>query len=269
MYKHQTILVTLIIFGNFLLHAQNPWEKLSLVNTIEIQAQLISTDKLGNLYAATNQEIFKYDSNGKLLQKNSIKSFGDLSTLDVSNPMKILAFYKDYNKVVFIDNMLASSGSNIDLSAVGFDQATLVCSSHDNGIWVYNTLNFELVRMDPSLKITHQSGNIAQLTGNAIKPSALFETNNKVYLCDTTFGVLIFDVFGTFIKTIPMKAIIELQVENNILYYTDSKGFNSFNMDLLQKTEIALPENKIKQIRLQKNRVYIRLVDKISVYTYD
>jgi hypothetical protein len=250
------------------LKAQNPWEKINLINTIDLNSNFIATDKLGNLYAATDQEISKFDANGKLLQKNSIKNYGTLLTLDVSNPMKIFAFYKDYNKILFLDNMLAPSGSPIDLSAIGFDQVTLISSSHDNGIWVYNSLNFELVRMEPNLNISHQSGNIAQLTGNAIKPTVLFETNNRVYLCDTTFGVLIFDVFGTYIKTIPIKAITDIQVENNVLYFMDPKGYGSFNFDLLKLNEIALPENGIKQIRLQKNRVFMRLSNKIAIYSY-
>jgi hypothetical protein len=122
--------------------------------------------------------------------------------------------------------------------------------------------------MDPSLKITHQSGNIAQLTGNAIKPIALFETNNRVYLCDTVQGVLIFDVFGTYIKTIPIKSIRDLQVENNVLYFMDHNGFGSFNLDLIKEDEIALPEKNIQQIRLQKNRVFMRLPDSIVIYGY-
>lgn len=269
MKMNKTILGMLfLLMSNLNLIAQNSWEKLNLLNKIEIQASMITTDKLGNLYAVKNQEIFKFDSNGKLLQKNSVKSFGNLYTLDVSNPMKILAFYKDYNKIVFLDNMIAASEGNIDLSSIGFDQATLASSSHDNGIWLYNSLNFEIVRMDPALKITHQSGNIAQLTGNSIKPNALFEINNRVYLCDSTYGVLIFDVFGTYIKTIPVRSIEELQVENNILYFTSFKGFGSFDLELLQQKEIDLPQNGIKQIRLQKNRVFMLLDDKILIYSY-
>jgi hypothetical protein len=261
--------ILLIILNiNAQVNAQNPWEKINLIKTIDIHAHFIATDKLGNLYVATDQEISKFDANGILLQKNSIKNYGSLYTLDVGNPMKILAFYKDYNKVLFLDNMLAPSGSPIDLSTIGLDQVTLVSSSHDNGIWVYNSLNFELVRMEPNLNISHQSGNIAQFTGNAIKPVVLFETNNRVYLCDTTFGVLIFDVFGTYIKTIPIKEIKDLQVENNVLYFINSKGYGSFNIDLLKQNEITLPENGIKQIRLQKNRVFIRLINKIAIYSY-
>jgi hypothetical protein len=122
--------------------------------------------------------------------------------------------------------------------------------------------------MDPSLKISHQSGNIAQLTGNAIKPTALFENNNRVYLCDTIIGVLVFDVFGTYIKTIPIKSIIDLQVENNVIYFIDKKGFGSFNNDLLKQNELPLPMSDIKQIRLQKNRVFMRMFKKIDIYSY-
>jgi hypothetical protein len=257
-----------LFFFPICLFAKAPLDNLQLIKTIDLQAQIITTDKLGNLYAVANEEIFKYDANGIFLQKNSLKSFGNLHSIDVSNPMKILAFYKDYNKILFLDNMLAPSGSTIDLSSIGFDQATLVAASHDNGMWVFNSLNFELVRMDPSLKISHQSGNIAQLTGNAIKPTALFENNNRVYLCDTLIGVLVFDVFGTYIKTIPIKSIIDLQVENNVIYFIDKKGFGSFNTDLLKQNELPLPMSDIKQIRLQKNRVFMRMFKKIDIYSY-
>jgi hypothetical protein len=258
----------ILIFWPAFVPAQGAFDKLVPIKTIELQSQMISTDKLGNLYAVAKEEIFKYDVQGNLLQKNSLKSFGSLYSIDVSNPMKILAFYKDYNKILFLDNMLAPSGGSIDLSTIGFDQVTLTCASHDNGLWVYNSLNFEIVRMEPSLKISHQSGNIAQLTGNAIKPSFLFEANNKVYLCDSINGVLVFDVFATYIKTIPLKSIKDLQVENNNLYFIDEKGFGSFNLEFLKQNEIQLPQNEIKQIRLQKNRVFMRLSDKIAIYSY-
>jgi hypothetical protein len=258
----------LLLLANMWANAQGSLQSLNLIKKLPVSAKLIATDKLGNLYAVSEQEIIKFDVNGNLLQKNSIKSLGNIFTLDVSNPMKILAFFRDYNKVIFLDNMLAATPNGIDLSAIGFDQATLACTSHDNGIWLYNILNFEIVRMDPSLKITHQSGNIAQLTGNAIKPIALFETNNRVYLCDTVQGVLIFDVFGTYIKTIPIKSIRDLQVENNVLYFMDHNGFGSFNLDLIKEDEIALPEKNIQQIRLQKNRVFMRLPDSIVIYGY-
>jgi hypothetical protein len=267
MHSHILRAITCLVFWSLSLQAQTSFDKLNLLKTIDLKSQVITADKLGNLYAVANEEIFKFDAQGVLLQKNSLKSFGNLFSIDVSNPMKILAFYKDYNKILFLDNMLAPSGGSIDLSAIGFDQVTLACSSHDNGMWVFNSLNFEIVRMEPSLKISHQSGNIAQLTGYAIKPTALFETNNKVYLCDTIAGVLVFDVFGTYIKTIPIKSIVDLQVENNILYFIDKKGFGSFSMDLLQQNEMVLPQNDIKQIRLQKNRVFMRLPDKIDIYT--
>jgi hypothetical protein len=259
--------IVFLLLSSFTMLAQNTAPNLLLVKTLDVQAQLISSDKLGNLYAISNHEILKYDANGKLLQKNSIKSLGNIYTLDVSNPMKILAFYKDYNKIVFLDNMLAASENSIDLSSIGFDQVTLSCTSHDNGIWVYNSLNFELVRMEPTLKISHQSGNISQLIGSAIKPLALVENNNRVYLCDSIQGVLVFDIFGTYIKSIPLFKVKDFQVENNMMYFLDNSGFGSFNLDLIQQQKMDIPEPEVQQIRLQKNRVFFRLKDNIKIYS--
>jgi hypothetical protein len=244
-------------------------ENVDLKPIIEInkKTDFITTDKLGNVYAVNGDEISKYDQNGKFLQKNSIKSLGKITALDVTNPLKILVFYKDYNKIVFVDNMLAQSGNLIDLSALGYDQATLASTSHDNSFWIYNLLNFELVRLDFNMVVTNQSGNIAQLTGKGISPVSLIESNNMVYLCDSVEGIFMFDVFGTFIKNIPLKGIIQFQVENNLIYFINNKGFGSFNIEFLKENEVALPTKEALQVRLQKNRVFVRTADKIIYYS--
>lgn len=249
--------------------AQQVFTNLKLIKSSAVVCEFISTDRLGNLYTVSDQEISKYDANGTFLQKNSIKNLGKLYFMDASNPMKILVFYKDYNKLAFLDNMLASNGITIDLATIGYDQATLACSSHDNGFWIYDLLNFELVRFDPNLSITNKSGNIAQLTGIGINPSLLCENNNKVYLYDQESGILVFDIFGTYLKTIPIKGILDFQVENNQIYFINEKGFGSFNQQLLQEQELLLPEQEVQQIRLQKNRVYMRTKSGFAIYSYE
>ena len=268
MFNKKWNIFLLLLLCQFIGLSQNPWANLNLIKSIEIPSQFISTDKLGNLYITSNQEILKYNANGDLLQKNSVKSFGNIHAIDASNPMKILSFFKDYNKIIFLDNMLSVSENTIDLSTLNLDQVTLAGSSHDNGMWVYNSINFEIVRMDPNLKTTHQSGNIAQLTGIAIKPIMLYEANNRVYLCDSVHGVFVFDVFGTYIKTIPIFSVKDFQVENNMLYFIDKNGFGSFNMDKIQMAQLELPEMDVQQIRLQKNRVYMKLKNSVKIYGY-
>ncbi|MCC6252436.1 MAG: hypothetical protein IT238_08250 [Bacteroidia bacterium] len=267
--KQFLILLVVILFGGLEIgSAQNISDQLKWIKSINISSRIISCDNIGNLYAVAQQEILKYDNNGNLLQKNSVKNWGELYQLDVSNPMKIIAYYKDYNKIVFFDNMLANTGNSIDLSELGYDQATLVCNSHDNGLWLYNSINFELVRFDLALKVTHQSGNIAQLTNTNINPSILIENNNKVYLCDSVNGVFVFDIFGTYIKTIPLRNINSLQVVNDVLYFRNKEGFGSFNSVLLKQEEIFFPDDDILQVSLQKGRVYMRYSDKIAIYNY-
>ena len=114
------IILSLLLFQNNTF-AQSENDGLKSITEITKTTDFITTDKLGNLYTVAGDEISKYDQNGKFLQKNSIKSLGKITSLDVTNPLKILVFYKDYNKIVFIDNMLAQSGNLIDLSAMGYD----------------------------------------------------------------------------------------------------------------------------------------------------
>ena len=55
------IAITCIVFWSLSLQAQTPFENLKLIKTIDLKSQNITTDKLGNLYAVANEEIFKFD----------------------------------------------------------------------------------------------------------------------------------------------------------------------------------------------------------------
>ncbi len=263
--KNLICFVMTCIWCTSLFSQTTSWNNLKQVSTVPIKAQYIAPDKMGNWYAISGQEIIKMDSNGKILLKNSLKNMGNISEIDVSNPLKILVFYQELSKVVILDNMLANTGE-IDLALLGYDQASLICTSHDNGYWIYNPLNFELLRLNAGLKMVQQSGNIAQLIGKSINPLQMLEVNNKLYLCDSTSGILTFDIFGAYIKTIPIQSITNFQVENNHIYYTKNKSFACFDPQYLKMTEIFFPEADFQQVKIQKSRVFVRLTDKIIVY---
>jgi hypothetical protein len=36
---------------------------------------------------------------------NNVKKFGKISTIDVSNPLKVLLYYKDFSTIVVLDSL--------------------------------------------------------------------------------------------------------------------------------------------------------------------
>ncbi len=239
-----------------------------LVKSIPAQANFITTDNLGNCYVVKEDVLEKYDENGNLQKTFSNKSLGKITSVDASNAMKILIFYKDFSKIVFLDNTLSQNGSIISLEELQFFRTPLVCSSHNNGIWLYNPENFELVRLDQDLKKQEQTGNIRQIVIPDVKlnPNFLIEYNNKIYLNNPESGVLIFDSYGTFYKNIPIKNIESFQALNDNIVFSKSNFIKTFNTKTLVEDSVVFPVAAISA-RMEKNKLYLQMEEKVEIYS--
>jgi hypothetical protein len=72
------------------------------LQALAFEAKEIQTDRMGNLFviSKTNQ-LYKYNSTGKLLSTLNYNYSGNITSLDVSNPLEIYVFYKELNTIVF------------------------------------------------------------------------------------------------------------------------------------------------------------------------
>lgn len=236
------------------------------VKSIPVKGEYITTDNLSNIYLLNNDVLQKYDPQGNPLKSYSNKTLGKITTVDAGNPLKVVLFYRNFLQVVFLDNTLSQNGDPVSIEALGYPQAQLVCSSHNNGIWLYNQQNFELIRFDQDLHLVSQTGNLAQLLGIDIKPNFMVQYNNRLYVNNPSTGILVFDVFGTYSKTIPLKNISEFQFkEDEIVYYLDGK-LNNFNMQTLQQERSALPDSTAISVKLANNKLYSLQKDILSIY---
>jgi hypothetical protein len=238
-----------------------------LISTINTPVSFMTTDNLGNLYLIVNNELRKYDQDGTLLKTFSDKSHGNLAFVDVSDPLKILLYYHDFRQVLFLDNMLSVKGDALLLDDLGVLQPMLVCTSYENGFWVYDQQEFQLIRFDKNLNISNQSGNIVQLTGIKIKPNYLNEISDKVYLNDPENGILVFDKFGTYAKTLPFKELSSFQIrDENIIYSTESQ-LVLYNFKTLELLSMQLPVKNVRYARFEKERLFIQDSASVKIYS--
>lgn len=226
----------------------------------------MDTDPLGYVYLVRGETITRYTPDGKKINQYSNKRLGAIRQFDCSNPMKILLFYPEFNQVVFLDNQLSENGSPIGLENFELDQAVLACSSHDNGIWVYDQRNFEMVRLDQSMQVTHKTGNIPQQIGKSANPSFIRQSNNWVYLYDPDQGLMVFDIFGTYNKTIPLMNVKDIQFSSDAVTYNEQGMYYRLDPFTLQRTELPLPRAGAIQLRLEKSRLYLRYADETLGY---
>lgn len=224
---------------------------------INPKATGLNVDPLGNYYLNGTYEIFKYNPYDTLFSRYSELQNGPISSIDVSNPMKITVFYSTFSRVLFLDNTLNTTFTPTDLYDLGLETVNLVCSSYDNGFWVYDGPSFSLTRINNFGEIDRTVKNINQLTGIEIKPSILREKENLVYLYEPLYGVFVFDIFGGLLKKIPLEGFENFSVSQKNLYYTRADRLYKFDTRLMEETSIALPKHSVKQALVEKERLYI------------
>lgn len=237
-----------------------------LITTIGVEADFYTTDNQSNIYVVKSNELTKYDKTGKLLYKYSNKNLGNIDIVDASNMLRLLVFYKNFSQIVFLDNTLSLNGEPISLDKMGFQQAQLVCSSHDNGLWLYNQQNMELLRIDQTLEKTQQSGNLNVLLNVDLQPNFLLEYGNKVYLNNPSTGILIFDIYGTYYKAIPIKNVQHFQPIGDWIYFMSNSKVKAYNTKTTDEVEFQTPPTEFQNFRLEMGVLILQSAKAISIY---
>jgi hypothetical protein len=249
------------IFFSLQIFAQYP-----LAYEVSVKSDYFTSDNLGNAYAVKGHEIFKYLPNGKLFNRYSNLMLGNITSVDATNPLKLLLFYRDFSKIQFLDNQLSENRGVISLQDLGLEQSILACISFDNGFWVYDQISFSLIRFNQSFDKTQEARNINQNIGYEPQPNFLHEWGDWVYLNNPETGILVFDIFGTYFKTIPLKGLTNFQIAgDNLLYFKQGKLL-SYNLKTLAEGEVQLPPDEIQMLRTEKEKLIILTNENLKVY---
>lgn len=245
-------------------------QEYQLITSVGVKAKTFTTDRLGNSYVITNDnELLKFDPRGLPLVRFSDKNSGELKLADVTNPLKILLFYPQFAQVTSLDNKL-SFRTQTDLRQLGLLQPIVICSSVNEGMWIYDQQDYQLKRLNLDQKVVQESGNLNQVAGILPKPTAVIEQNNNVYLINPETGILVFDIFGTYYKTIPVKNALSVQLlENSILYLKEGHLFR-YDLKTIQETEVSpFPlDTDIIAVRIENNRLYVLKKGSLNIYGF-
>jgi hypothetical protein len=240
----------------------------TLVKEIPFTSASLSTDNMGNAYVIALNQLLKFDSDGKPISHFSQSNSGALRSADCSDPLKLVLFYPDFARVATLNNKLALE-SYVELRALDFVYPTLVCQSSNLGFWVFDLATFQLKKIDPTLQVVYESGNLQQLMGYSLKPNLLTEADNFVYLNDPVHGILVFDMYGVYYKTIPVKDVQSLQVREQHLLYVRGNTFYSYDQKRIEETEIKIPpHDSLLNARIEQNRLYLLSSTKLSIYSF-
>ncbi|MFC5283112.1 hypothetical protein [Pedobacter alpinus] len=233
-------------------------QEYTLITKIDTVAKLASVDNFGNLFVVTPQnELLKFNTSGKLLWNYSNRTYGEISQLDVTDPLRVILYYADFQQIVVLNNNLSeiakfNYNNNPDV------QITLIASANNNGYWVYDQINRELRRVSNSFLDDIKTGNIYQRNGFDMHANFMLTDDSQIYINDTTAGVRIFDRYGNFIKTAVVYPKNDFTVLDNEIYFTQNNSLLAYNYLTFKQRTIALPnETVFKKAILRFNRLIV------------
>jgi len=257
-----------LLLGFLLSNAQSP--TFTLFKEIDQNARFVKIDLLGNCYISDASVLYKYDRQFNQQYAFSDFSIGSIHSVDVSNPMKILLFSKDFMRLTFLNNTLANQNKPYLLTDLNIMQAACVCSSYDNGFWVFDEVTDALIRFDANARKVSESKTINQIVGCKLQPLQMQEMGNKYLLiCDTINGLIVFDLYGTYLKTIPIKDIKSFSIWKDQVVFVKENNLTILNMDNIQTLTMALPQPGVKDAVLyDKYLILLNAKGKISVYMH-
>jgi hypothetical protein len=260
---------TLLISLAFRVPLQEPQE-FRLLRSFAVEAKDMQTDRLGNLFIVTRtNQLYKYSQAGKPLSTLNYKYIGNIEYIDPTNPLELYVFYKELNQVVFLDNNLAYRG-DLNLTDAGIGQAAAIARSYDNGIWVFDLADLQLKKLNKSGETLQSSGNVKQVVNGTIAPNFIYDDNEHVYVNDPTSGILVFDIFASYIKTIPIQGCTEFKIFDKELYYTTGRNLVKYNMETTRITPFALPDtsSSVKAMSVEKERLYLMKQDSVHIFSF-
>jgi hypothetical protein len=229
---------------------------------IPSKATQVWIDKLQNQYTLTTTEFTKYNTQTNTVQRFSNNNSTLPSSVDVSNPLRVVLCYNQYNTVVFLDDMLAPA---VNAKNELTEQATLLCNSMLNGMWVYNQAELSLSRYDSQWNEVVRINNMNQVMNN-FAPTTMQESNGMLYLYDVNYGCLQLNLFGGIEKKIPLPNCTKFKVFDDELCYKRDSIYYSYNVLNIEETKLNLPQQNCIDIALNKQKIVLLVHDTLYIY---
>jgi len=228
-----------------------------------------TVDNLDNIYILNSRnQIKKLNANGdSVAVYNDIKKFGKATLIDVSNPLKILLYYRDFTTIVTLDRFLNAVNS-IDLRKQNIFQVKAIGQSYDNKIWLYDELENKLKKIDEDGKLLQETSDFRLLLGRALSPIKIFDEDKFVYIYDTLQGVYVFDYYGTLKNNIMINHWQNLKVVGKNIFGSRADTLYRYEINSFRLDKWKMPEQLAHSLFFNFTSTHLYALKKEGVEIY-
>jgi len=227
--------------------------------------RILEVDHLGNSYTIEGDELKKFSSEKKLVSNYSDPLLGEISSIDVSNPLRLLLFYKEFNQVLYLDQTLTPISDPIDLYTYSDNETQLCCNASSGGFWIFNKDDNQVFQISKQGEVINKSSLLSSFLKDGF-PSKMIEFQEKLYLLSPLGGLLILNKFGRFLQKIPLSGISDFCFNNHNLFYLKNKTWFAYTpFEQTDSIIFELDNLNDRPSKIWADKIYIFCGDQISI----
>ncbi len=203
--------------------------------------RIIKSDPQKNIYLNDVQgNVLKLDSTGNLIASFAPQQYGQITTMEPWPALRLFLYYENTQSYTFLDRYLSGEQFNRFPPSIGF--ASMAAASSDNQIWIIDDRAFSLLKYDFSFNQISLNSSFNQLPEKLdLDPYQMKEYQNRLYVGDHNYGVLVFDNIGNYIKSIPLPAPVIFNFMGDELYYLLEGAIHYIDLYHNDSRELILP----------------------------
>lgn len=224
-------------------------QRFRLLSDTMVTVSSISIDQDGNVYTVNKSgTLTKWDLTGSPLLTFSPPKLGSVTLLEAWQGLRPFLFYRDFQEFILLDRFLTSS-SNYDFPSLGIGYVQLATLGFDNNLWVIDVNDFSLKKIDLLYKAIINNTSLEFL----LKPDLheinfMREYQNLLFINDEITGIMVFDNFGNYLRSIEVSGLTQLGFFKNEAYYLKNQKLNFIDIynqearaiDLIELGELEL-----------------------------
>ncbi|PZD78631.1 hypothetical protein [Mesonia sp. K7] len=230
------------------------------VNSIAFaKEKLVGIDKFDNLYYQQKNALFKLEPTKKEYTFFD-PQLGELTSVDLINPLQITLFYQDMNTVVILDNRL-NEIKRINFSQIeDFKIISFAGTAKNNSLWLYNKNLEQLELFDTkNLKTIARTqpfdSEIYDLTSNL----------NFVWIAHQK-ALELYNIYGNMVKSWQPKKVENLMISDNFLLAKTGNSIEISSTETENWKNVYNSEIEVKDIFLQQENLYLYTQNFLSKY---
>jgi hypothetical protein len=195
-------------------------------------------DNFKNIYTVSYQnQLKKLNTNGDSISVfNDTRRYGNIFSVDVTNPLKIYIHYADYNTVLVLDRFLHITNT-LNFNQLQLYQISNIAMSYDGNMWIYDQLNAKVKKLNELGNVLLSTADVRLAFGKNFSLQKIIDYNGKLHLYDSTSGFYLFDYYGGLIKKVPMPHWQDVAITDNTLMGIKNNEWLSIGYnELVEKT---------------------------------